>query len=158
MPGAAFCGLRHSESDVYFVKPTAIGIAPSHTRHVKKRDDRLGTFWNRIFPRSRTFLQLIIKERYFFFPPPNCLAYSGLSPRFSGVGAICSGSIPAAGSVVPPQPATTVRTEPRKRNWSALFNKRMSRSLQSGGNNIGITRTLHIAERCDGENTLVGRA
>ncbi len=31
MPGAAFCGLRHSESDVYFVKSSAIGPWPLRT-------------------------------------------------------------------------------------------------------------------------------
>gem|GEM_PF-2222396 len=28
MPGAAFRGLRHSESDVYFVRVTAVGRTP----------------------------------------------------------------------------------------------------------------------------------
>gem|GEM_PF-1292468 len=31
MPGAAYCGLRHSESDGYFVKRSRIGLTPVAT-------------------------------------------------------------------------------------------------------------------------------
>ena len=35
MPKAAFCGLPHSESEVYYVKVSGMGLAPSNRRHLQ---------------------------------------------------------------------------------------------------------------------------
>jgi len=34
MPKAAFCGLPHSESEVYYVKSSAIGLTPCRSLHI----------------------------------------------------------------------------------------------------------------------------
>jgi|GEM_PF-6855877 len=37
MPRAAFFGPRHSESDVYFVKVSAIGLAPCRSQNARRQ-------------------------------------------------------------------------------------------------------------------------
>jgi len=56
MPQAALCGLRHSESDVYFVKSSAIGHLPST---IATSIERV-TSMNRIRLRGFTIVELLV--------------------------------------------------------------------------------------------------